>query len=85
MRISHLAALAALALIGTASSQAPAASAGLGVAHPVACARGYHVDAGGNCQPNVAQVNRYCPRGTVFHPTFDGWTCDPPPREAYFD
>ena len=57
--------------------------AGLGDAYPQACAPGYHADAGGNCQPNVAEANRYCPAGTVFHPTFDNWTCDPAPREAY--
>jgi hypothetical protein len=56
---------------------------GLGAAYPVACAAGYHLDAGGNCQPNAEQANRYCPKGTVFHPTFDGWECDPPPPEAY--
>lgn len=86
MRVSHLAtALAALLVTGCPFSPALADSAGLGAAHRVACASGYHVDAGGNCQPNVAQSDRYCPRGLVFHPAFDGWTCDPPPREAYFD
>ncbi len=66
---------------------APAAAArsgaGLGEAYPLACASGYHTDRGGNCQPNVAEENRYCPTGLVFHPTFDGWTCDPAPPEAY--
>ena len=62
---------------------APRAPAGLGVAFPQSCAAGYHPDAGGNCQPNVAQPDRFCPAGTVFHTAFNGWTCDPPPPEAY--
>jgi hypothetical protein len=63
-----------------AGSRAPA---GLGNAYPQVCGAGYHTDAGGNCQPNVAEESRFCPRGTVFHPSFDGWTCDPAPPEAY--
>jgi len=66
---------------------APAAAArpgvGLGQAFPQACASGYHPDAGGNCQPNGGQSNRYCPDGLVVHPAFNGWTCDPAPPEAY--
>ena len=60
---------------------APAARAG-GLPQ-TACASGYHPDRGGNCQPNGGEQNRYCPSGLVFHPTFDGWSCDPPPPEAY--
>ena len=76
---------AAVALsIAACPTVAPARSAvGLGAAFPVACAAGYHLDAGGNCQPEAEQANRYCPTGTVFNPTFDGWSCDPPPPEAY--
>ena len=59
------------------------AGVGLGTAFPVACGSGYHPDVGGNCQPNAEETNRYCPRGAVFHTTFDGWRCDPAPREAY--
>ena len=50
---------------------------------PATCAAGYHRDRGGNCQPNGGETNRFCPPGLVFHPSFDGWTCDPPPPEAY--
>ncbi len=56
---------------------------GLGSAFPMACAAGYHTDAGGNCQPKGGEANRYCPTGLVFHPTFNGWSCDPAPPEAY--
>jgi len=76
----------AAAFVAVATSSAfgtPRAPAGLGVTFPQVCASGYHVDAGGNCQPNAAQTDRFCPAHTVFHPTFDGWSCDPPPPEAY--
>jgi hypothetical protein len=78
MRVFAL--IAASALAGILFGGGPARATGL---EPLACAAGYHVDRGGNCQPDIAQENRWCPRGTVFHPTFDGWTCDPPPPEAY--
>jgi hypothetical protein len=71
---------AALLSVAPALARSPV---GLGSAFPIACASGYHLDAGGNCQPDAAQANRYCPTGTVFHPAFEGWTCDPPPPEAY--
>jgi len=71
---------AALLSVAPALARSPV---GLGSAFPMACASGYHPDAGGNFQPDAAQANRYCPTGTVFHPTFDSWTCDPPPPEAY--
>jgi hypothetical protein len=77
------AATAVLCLAANATAAPARARVGLGSAFPVACAAGYHVDAGGNCQPNGPQTNRYCPTGTVFHPTFEGWNCDPPPPEAY--
>jgi hypothetical protein len=41
------------------------------------CARGYHADRRGDCQPNIRQTNRYCPRGTVYQPAPDGWRCVP--------
>ena len=80
MLLARAAAIAALIL---AASAPAVARPGPRAPFPVPCAAGYHTDAGGNCQPNVAEVNRYCPRGTVFHAAFDGWTCDPPPPEAY--
>jgi hypothetical protein len=82
--IRSLTLLAALAFINaTPASARPRPGVGLGQAFPQACASGYHPDAGGNCQPNGGAGNRYCPDGLVFQPTFDGWTCDPPPPEAY--
>ena len=80
MRLTGALVLGAAALL---ASEAWAQPPGLGFSRPVACASGYHLDRGGNCQPNVAEVSRYCPPGTVFHPTFDSWECDPPPPEAY--
>ncbi len=80
MRTWLLAAVGLMALDGAASARSPV---GLGAAFPITCASGYHLDAGANCQPDIAQTNRYCPTGTVFHPTVEGWTCDPPPPEAY--
>ena len=74
------AAIAVSGVAGFALGGAPAQAAGV---QRAACASGYHLDRGGNCQPNGGEQNRYCPRGLVFHPTFDGWSCDPPPREAY--
>ena len=76
--------LAALAFLdATPTGAAPRAGVGLGQAFPQTCASGYHDDAGGKCQPNGGQSNRYCPDGSVFEPTFDGWYCGPPPPEAY--
>ena len=44
-----------------------------------ACGSGYHADAGGACQPDVQEVNRYCPEGGVYHPAPNGgWTCETP-------
>jgi hypothetical protein len=73
--------LALAALIAAFSLTGPAAA--LAGSRSQACASGYHTDRGGNCQPNIAEHNRYCPDGLVYEPTFDGWRCDPPPREAY--
>jgi hypothetical protein len=76
--------LTTLAFIcATPAGAAPRAGVGLGQAFPQTCASGYHPDAGGNCQPTGGAGNRFCPDGTVFEPTFDGWNCEPPPPEAY--
>lgn len=72
-----------VALAATPALAGSRASAGLGNAFPRVCAGGYHTDAGGNCQPNAAEFDRFCPPGSVYHPSPDGWTCDPPPPEAY--
>jgi hypothetical protein len=74
MRTVHLvAALAASCLTGFAA-QAYAAGPGA-----VACGSGYHPDAEGNCEPNVAQTNRFCPTGAVYHPWINGgWYCEYP-------
>jgi hypothetical protein len=86
MRIAHIALFgAALGLACLSSGLAASArpSAGLGQAYPQVCAPGYHVDAGGNCQPNIAQENRFCAPGLVYEPSFYGWYCAAPPPEAY--
>jgi hypothetical protein len=70
-------------MLATLAPAAARSGVGLGQAFPQACASGYHPDAGGNCQPNGGAGNRYCPDGTVFEPTFDGWYCGPAPPEAY--
>jgi hypothetical protein len=75
---------AAFVVLASASALAETrAPEGLGNAFPQACASGYHRDAGGNCQPAIAEIDRFCDPGTVFHPTSDGWRCDPAPPEAY--
>ena len=67
----------ALGLSALAPTVASARSrAGWGEAHLQACAAGYHADAQGNCQPNFAQEDRFCPRGAVFHVEPWGWDCD---------
>jgi hypothetical protein len=84
MRKSGLAAaLAACLLSGLPATAAPRAPVGLGNAFPMACASGYHTDVGGNCQPNAGEQSRFCPAGTVYQPTYEGWVCNPPPPEAY--
>jgi hypothetical protein len=75
-------AAAAMLALPILSAQA-GPKAGLGNAFPQTCAAGYHTDAGGNCQPKGGETSRYCPPGTVFEPTFDGWNCEPAPPEAY--
>jgi hypothetical protein len=71
---------AALGLAGFGAT--PAAATAPQVA--MACASGYHVDRGGNCQPNAGETNRYCPPGYVFHPSFDGWYCESPSGRTYY-
>ena len=78
-----LALAALLAALGFAAPAVARPGVGLGDAYPQACASGYHPDRGGNCQPNVAEVSRFCPPGLVYEPTFDSWRCDPPPPGAY--
>jgi hypothetical protein len=75
--------LSAILALTTLTPVAARPGVGLGEAFPQTCASGYHPDKGGNCQPNGGESNRYCPDGTVFEPTFDGWYCGPPPPEAY--
>jgi hypothetical protein len=85
MRMAYQAAALAASLTAT-SAVAPASAGGVGLGQqfPRACAPGYHPDAGGNCQPNAGELNRYCPPGTVYRPWFDGgWYCDEPPPQAY--
>jgi hypothetical protein len=82
--VQLVAAVAALCAPSFAANANAPGGLGLGQQFPRACASGYHADAGGNCQPNVAQVNRYCPPGTVYHPWWDGgWYCEAPPPQAY--
>ena len=85
MIFRSIALLATLSLIDATLAAAAAArpGVGLGLAYPQTCASGYHPDKGGNCQPNGGESSRYCPEGSVFEPTFDGWYCGPPPPEAY--
>jgi hypothetical protein len=79
MKISYVtAALAASCLAGLAIGGAPAQAAGYGQSYGPACAPSYHADRQGNCQPNVAEANRYCPPGEVFNPFPDGWFCEAP-------
>jgi hypothetical protein len=72
MRTVHLAAaLAASCLTGfVANARAEGGP-------ELACGSGYHPDAQGNCEPNVAETNRFCPKGTVYHPWINGgWICE---------
>lgn len=79
MQTNYLvAAFAASFLAGIAMSGGAAWAAGYGAEFRQACAPGYHTDREGNCQPNLAQTNRYCPPGAVFHTAPDGWFCDAP-------
>jgi hypothetical protein len=86
MRKLSLAAFAtALGALAAPAAVAAGPGVGLGQAYPVACASGYHPDRGGNCQPDVEEQNRFCPRGEVIHSAFNGngYICEPPPPEAY--
>jgi hypothetical protein len=83
MSVYRAPALSVILAVATLTPAAAGPSVGLGRAFPQACGSGYHPDAGGNCQPNGGASNRYCPDGLVFHPAFNGWTCDPAPPEAY--
>jgi len=71
-RTALAAALLVASLAIGASATAPAR------AQSMACAGGYHPDALGNCQPNIPQVDRYCPQaGTIYQPSPWGWSCVP--------
>ena len=84
MRSIYLAAtLGAFGFAGLCFDMQAAAALGLGQQYPQACASGYHADAGGNCQPDAAQTNRFCATGLVYEPDPLGWRCVRPSREAY--
>jgi hypothetical protein len=73
MRLSYLAAaLAVSCLAGGALGGGGAKAAG----YSQACASGYHTDVQGNCQPDVPQVNKFCPPGAIYHPNPGGWYCE---------
>ncbi|HXT07776.1 MAG TPA: hypothetical protein VN715_12670 [Roseiarcus sp.] len=82
MRMTYLAATLGVISFAGVATQADAAS-GLGQLYPRSCASGYRPDAGGNCQPDSGQVNRFCAPGLVYQPYPDGWYCALAPREAY--
>ncbi len=72
-----LSALAASSLTGLAANAHAAARTDL------ACGSGYHPEGGGNCEPDVAETNRYCPTGQVYHPWINGgWYCETPEPSA---
>src|ERR1700691_3911266 len=79
MRSMNLAALLAATCLTGFAHHARAAT-GLDGQPQAACGSGYHADGGGVCQPDVQEVNRYCPQGGVYHPAPNGgWTCETPP------
>jgi hypothetical protein len=80
MRSAHLiAALAASCVTGFAVDAYAAEEFDFRAQSAGACASGYHPDAGGNCEPDVAEVNRFCPAGGVYHPAPNGgWYCETP-------
>jgi hypothetical protein len=79
MRAVHLvSALAASCLTGLAANVAVAGEVGPNGEISSACGSGYHTDEHGDCQPDVAQTNRFCPAGAVYHPSPGGWTCEYP-------
>jgi hypothetical protein len=84
MRVTYLVAALAAACMAGGVASVGSARAQEGTQFAQACAPGYHADRGGNCQSDVAEVNRYCPPGAVFHPSFDGWYCDAPSGRTYY-
>ena len=74
--VNLFAALAASYLTGFAADAYAASGNGPEAQSSGACGSGYHPDAGGYCQPEVAEVNRYCPAGGVYHPAPHGWYCE---------
>ncbi len=84
MRIPLFAAAVAMACFA-APAVTPAKAAGYDQQYAMACAPGYHNDRQGNCQPDVAEVNRYCPPGAIYHPWIDGnWYCETPQGNIYY-
>ena len=80
MRSANLIAmLAASCVTGFAVDAYAAEGVGFDAQSPGVCASGYHPDATGNCEPDVAEVNRFCPPGQVYHPAPNGgWYCETP-------
>ncbi len=74
--VNLFAALAASYLTGFAADAYAASGFGHEALSPGACASGYHPAAGGECQPDVGEVNRFCPAGGVYHPAPHGWYCE---------
>ena len=79
MRSMNLAAALAAATCLTGFAHHARAATGIDGQPQAACGSGYHADRGGVCQPDVQEVNRYCPQGGVYHPAPNGgWTCETP-------
>ena len=71
-------------LLGVALCGAILAPASAGaISLEMRCASGYHVDRGGNCQPDARETNRFCPRGFIYQPAPDGYRCLPPPPRRH--
>ncbi len=82
MRFSYLAAALAVSLLAAGAMGGGAAHA---AGYSQACAPGYHTDSEGNCQPNIAQTNRYCAPGEVYNPFPGGWFCASPSGRTYYN
>ena len=63
MRMTFLTAtLGVISFAGLGVATQAGAASGLGQQYPRSCASGYRPDAGGNCQPDSGQVNRFARR-----------------------
>jgi hypothetical protein len=80
--VNLFAALAASCLAGVAADAYAASGYDPGSQSASGCGSGYHPDAGGYCQPDNAEVSRYCPEGQVYHPAPNGWVCEIPETAA---